>query len=314
MYDALVSVKANPYQDYETFLSEVKALAANELREFCDEMKTLDRDNNYDDHPALYLKNCPIDKEMPIFDHEDPVASKYELKKIFATEAFLCLYAEAVGTIPLGYATINGGDIFHDMYLKTALRDTHSQKSMRSIGFHNDLPNNRARPDWVNIVCHRNHPANKVSTTFIRNRDIIDYLDDETLRVLAEPIFYTEHEVIAVHGGKDKAGVEVKPIYYPGSDITFVYFEQRTTSNEERGLKAIARMDEALHAMKERIYLQPGDFVAINNNACIHGREVVDIQDMEAHKKRWLMKTWNVNTIDGIADLLVPERFHVVNE
>jgi len=56
----------------------------------------------------------------------------------------------------------------------------------------------------------------------------------------------------------------------------------RTTTHHERGLAAITKLNEALHAMQERLFMEPGDIICIDNNACIHSREVIEIKDKEA--------------------------------
>ena len=187
-------------------------------------------------------------------------------------------------------------------------------KSMISLGFHNDLPNNKVRPTWVNIMCMRNAPVNQVATSFVRNIDILDILSKDTKAALTRPIFYTPPEVIAVHGGKCLDDIDVKPIFYPENAIQFVYFENRTTTDTQEGKDAIAELNRVLHQEKERVFLESGDLIAINNNTCIHCREVIEINDAEAHKKRWLIKTWNVGKLSEAEPYVVPGRCRVIDE
>jgi hypothetical protein len=62
---------------------------------------------------------------VPYLDFGNPLASKHELKKTFAAEAFLSVFAELQGTSIITYRTANNGDMFHDIHpaKKTAVHD-----------------------------------------------------------------------------------------------------------------------------------------------------------------------------------------------
>lgn len=312
-YSAVSRVTISPYADIVGFIRTIDNISL-ELKNIVNSIRSTYYGIDFTKNPAFYLKECPIDRELPILDHEDPVASKHQLKKTFFTEAFILFFANCTGSSPVGYRTINSGDLFHDGYLKNALCDTQSQKSMVSLGFHNDLPNNQVRPTWVNIVCLRNALVNRVATSFVRNIDILDMLSTDTKAVLSKPIFHTPPEVIAVHGGKSLDDIDIKPIFYPQNIVQFVYFENRTTTDSQEGRDAIAELDRVLHREKEAVFLESGDLISINNNTSIHCREVIDINDIEAHKKRWLMKTWNVGKLSEAKPYLIPGRCRVVDE
>lgn len=311
----ILDVRINPYSEYQSFLEQIKfIIARKDIPEFfldvCNQVRGLD----LNDSPAIILRNCPIDQVLPVFDRKDPVNSKYKLKKTFIAEAFLTLYAELTGSCAVGYKTINGGDVFHDIYPKEGLLDSQSQKSIITLGFHNDLPNHRVRPDWVNILCLRNSFFNRVSTTMIRNKDIVNGLSKEVLDVLEQPIFYTPHEVVSVHGGRSEEGVENKAIYNQFGDVPLCYFETRTSSNEIDGQRAIQELDRVLHKVKRPVFLESGDFVSIANNQRLHAREVLHLGDMEGHYKRWLCKTFNVNDLEQHQSAMADGLFHIADE
>jgi len=311
----MLDIKSNPYQNYHLFLEEIQTLISTDqipifFTDICRHIKDLDLNES----PAIILRNCPIDDSLPVFDHKEPVQSKYGLKKTFIAEAFLNLYSELVGSYPVGYKTINNGDLFHDIYPKADLLNSQSQKSTVTLGFHNDLPNNKVRPDWVNILCLRNSNLNRVSTTMIRNKDIIDVLDQETLDILKEPIFFTPHEVVSVDGGRNEEGIEIKPIYQETDPVPLCYFETRTQSSHPEGQHAIQELDRVLHEVKQPVFLEPGDFVSIANNYSLHAREVIHIGDREAHQKRWLCKTFNVDNIKEHQAAMSDGQFRVVDE
>jgi hypothetical protein len=45
----------------------------------------------------------------------------------------------------------------------------------------------------------------------------------------------------------------------------------------------------------------------------IHGREVKQLRDIESLKRRWLMKTHNVNSLRAFEQYFLPGRYGVVN-
>ncbi|KVQ66285.1 hypothetical protein WT22_08660 [Burkholderia territorii] len=242
----------------------------------------------------LYLKNLPVEMDLPVFGHDDPVRDKYEMKVTFVTEALLSLFALATGTPIIGYRTINNGDMFHDVYLKESLKHTASQKSMVSFGFHYDMGFKNVRPDWANLACVRSARQNCVSTSVCRNVDIINGLSSADLLTLSRPIYTTPPEVVSVVGGEESATPPVKPIYFPDKPWKFEYFEGRTTTGDTDGMETIRRLDSLLHRAKQHLALEPGDLAAISNNHAMHCREVLSIHDMDAHRIRWLIKTYNV--------------------
>lgn len=311
----LLAIPISPYLDYRVFFLEIQAILHSTklplfFKKLCEDIKSVDLHDN----PVFILRNCPIDAHLPVFDIDEPLQSKYQLKNTFISEAFLNIFAELTNNSPLGYKNINNGDHFHDVYPMRKLMNSQSQKSLVTLGFHNDLPNNIARPDWVNILCLRNYHLNRVSTTIIRNVDIIKNLDQETLAILKKPLFKTPPEVISVYGGRDENDVVHKPIYFENASMPFCYFETRTKAMTQDGESAIAKLDAVLHNVKQRVFLGAGDFISIANNHCLHAREVVEITDAEEHKKRWLQKTFNVNNIHNFHEHMVEHKFRVINE
>lgn len=81
---ALLSLSANPYSDYPGFMAEVPELATTpdvpgRLVELCDSLT----DADYAAEPYAVLRNCPIDHDVPVFDFDEPVAHKRQVKATF---------------------------------------------------------------------------------------------------------------------------------------------------------------------------------------------------------------------------------------
>ncbi len=91
------------------------------------------------------------------------------------------------------------------------------------------------------------------------------------------------------------------------------YFETRTRGLTEEAGAVLAKLDRALHALKQRVFIEPGDFVITYNNYTIHAKEVVTVADEELLRTRWIIKTVNVDSIAPHLGRLVPGTDYLVN-
>jgi L-asparagine oxygenase len=308
-----LALDASPYREHERFMAEVRTFVdAGEVPDgiagFCREVKALDRR----EQPFVLLRNCPIDRDVPAFDFEEPVESKRAVKRTFVAEGFLALYALLVDTPPIGYANVNDGDVFQDIYPKASLRDTQSQKALGPIRFHKDLANHFVRPDYVNMLSMRADPRNRVYTSFVRNREALERLPDEIVATLREVEFHTPFDDLTVRSGKVDVG-EAPPHAVLTEELDLRFFEGRTVGLTERARLAVGALVEMLHALKARVLLMPGDFLSEHNNFSIHCKEIVHVHDPETLKTRWIIKTVNVDDLDVHARHYLPDRYGIVN-
>lgn len=305
-------IDASPYSDYERFQGVVGELAATivpaRFGEFCEEVKALDRR----DEPFVLIKNCPFDQNMPIFDFDTPVESKRELKRTFVAEAFLALYALLVDTPAIGYINVNDGDVFQDIYPKRALKDTQSQKALGDIKFHKDLANHFVRPDYVNMLSMRADPRNQVYTSFVRNRQALAMLPDEIRETLRAVEYHTPYDDLTVAGGRTDVG-EAPAHAVLTDELDLRFFETRTVGLSDDAQRAVEALTRVLHELKARVLLMPGDFLSEHNNFSIHCKEIVHVEDPEALKGRWIIKTVNVDRLSDHDEHFLPGRYGIVN-
>jgi len=308
-----LGLDASPYEDYVGFTAEVRGLVDRGavpagVAGFCQRVRALDRR----EQPFVLLRNCPIDRDVPIFDFERPVEHKRACKRTFVAEAFLALYAQLVGTPPIGYANVNDGDVFQDIYPKASMADTQSQKALGEIHFHKDLANHFVRPDYVNMLSMRADPRNRVYTSFVRNGEALERLPDEVVERLREVEFHTPFDDLTVRSGAVDVG-EAPPHAVLTDELDLRFFEGRTVGLTDRARGAVDRLVAMLHALKARVLLMPGDFLSEHNNFSIHCKEIVHVHDREALKTRWIIKTVNVDDLDAHAHRYVPGRYGIVN-
>lgn len=308
----LLLLTADPYRQYEAHRHQVRRLAADGTvpQRFLDYVATLE-ERDRDARPVVVLKNVPYDRDVPPFDFDEPVESKYKLKTTFLAEGFLALFAELAGTPAIGYVNVNAGDVFQDIYPKRELQGSQSQKALKEIFFHKDLANHFVRPDQVYMVGMRSNPVNEVYTTFVRNIDVIAAFTDEEVEHLRRPDFYTPFDDLTVKGGSLELGeADRHPIVSEEFNIRF--FENRTVGLTPEAERLVPRVAEMLHRFKRRVFIEPGDFVVTYNNHTVHAKEVVSVGDPEALKTRWILKTVNVDDVAPHREHLMDGTDHLV--
>lgn len=312
----LLKIHVNPNADYAGFQAEVMRVVAEsgaiaeDFRNLCNVKKFA---NQYEE-PYILLKNCPVDPELPMLDLDTPVVDKHNRKTTYVAEAFLLLYAEMMGQQPIGYINVNDGDVFQDIHPMRSLMETQSQKAAKTIFFHKDLANHFVRPDWVNILGLRASDRNEIYTSFVRNRDLLNYLDDRVLDGLRQERFHTPYDDLTLSSSNKKLGQAPNhPILGGATEYDLRFFENRTVGTDAESQELVDEVVRALHVLKKRLMILKGDFIGSANNECIHSKEVIRITDEDAVTNRWLMKTVNVRSLDVHKMHMMPSEIRIVN-
>ena len=147
----------------------------------------------------------------------------------------------------------------------------------------------------MEYICLRNDSKNIVYTTFVKNKDLLCELDSlGIIEILKDDMYYTPYDALTKYGDKTNELGKAKnhSIIYDEFNISF--FEGRTKGLSESHQKAVDLVIKSLHKLKRGIHFTPGDFISSENNKCIHGKEIHEIQNGEKLKERWLMKTVNL--------------------
>jgi hypothetical protein len=315
----VLDISTSPYRDYWAFHAEVRRLIDDGripacLQEVCASARTWDVRRD----PIVFLRNCPTG-DVPYLDFENPLESKYERKRDFIAEAFMTVFAELHGSTVVTYRTANRGDFFHDVHPLKNLQFSKSQKSVNTLPFHTDLPDNKVRPDWANLLYLRSSERNEVYTAFVRLTDVVAALDADVLATLRKPLFRvprtrTEND-INVYGLAEEGFLEWKPIIIPDRGYEYFCFNECLTVADSREAQAaMAVLSNALQRIRHSISITERDFVACCNNTSMHARHVVRITDWNEHQHRWVLKTWNVEDVALHQQHFVPGRNNVVDE
>lgn len=314
LHDVLLPARHNPYAEYDAFTAEIEAVIRDgRVPGVLLDIARYARQRDSYAKPFVRLRNCPIDEQRPVFDFVRPVASKYELKKTYVAEGFLTLFSVLMRTPIMRYALMNNGDAYHDIFPMEELSGSLSQKSLISLGHHQDFPIHFARPRWVSMLAIRNPEANDVYSTFVRNLDILETLDAECLEALSRNDFHTPYDDVTKHGDKKNSlnnDGDWRPIR---EGNMLVYYEGRTRARTQAGEAALKALDAAIARFTQRVKLDDGEFISFDNETTLHGRDVATIRNAAAHKTRWLMKAHTVPSLAPYADRFIVGRPGVVN-
>lgn len=315
IFSILSQIKTNPYEDYDSFSNDVFKLLNNNdvapaLKKVCEQKNSI---NSFED-PYVFLKNCPIDKELPFLDFDEPVLDKRKRKKTYVSEAFLLMYAKYMKQEPIGYINVNDGDVFQDIHPKKSLVGSQSQKALKPIYFHKDLANHFVRPDWVNIIGLRSNLKNQVFTSFVSNKQLLEGLDQKILDDLRRYEFQTPYDDLSKYNSHVELGEpDIHPILGGATPTDIRIFENRTFALTPRAEGALKIVLEKLHKIKIRLQVGAGDFIGSANNDCLHCKEVLFVEDEESLQNRWLMKTVNVKSLNHHQQHLLEGTSRTVN-
>jgi L-asparagine oxygenase len=315
LFNSLIDIKINPYQDYLGFKKHISTIIEsgkipNRLHHFLNDSK--DKDPSH--HPFIFIENLPLDPILPYFDNQNPVEEKRSLKTTFIAESILEIFAQIRNENPIGYLNVNQGDVFQDIFPKTDLYNSQSQKALNEIRFHKDLANHFVQPDWVNIFCLRNDIENIITTAFTRNIDILNNFSNEEKQELSSLNFHTPYDDLSTYKSLVELGEANRHAILPHQHSHEIrFFENRTQGLTPRAEELISKLVRLVHQYKVGIHLRPGDLIASQNNYSLHCKEILALNNEYLAKKRWLMKTVNVADYKQIIPHAVEGKEWLVN-
>ncbi|WP_423393046.1 hypothetical protein [Burkholderia sp. LMG 21824] len=313
LYSDLASVSGNPYENYHEFVTAIRELVASSrsfdvLRKIASQISEC----RPEDSPFVFGRNCPIDKNLPILDWENPVEDKKLNKTTYISEGFLAAMSILLVKPAIAHRSVNNGDFFHDIAPKKSMTESQSQKTLGTLKFHKDFTNHFAQPDFVLQVVLRNNPINEVYSTYVSNKEMIKRLDSDLIDELRREKFYTPYDDISTKESTALSG-KAKNHSIVEENFRFRFFEGRTVGLDEKASSAVDQLITLMHHTKVRNIPRPGDFVLLRNHYCLHGKEVDSVSDPLELQNRWIMKTHNVEDISKFEKFFETASYGVVN-
>ncbi|MFI6002671.1 TauD/TfdA family dioxygenase [Streptomyces sp. NPDC051366] len=296
LYSALENTKGNPYDDYPAFSRSVAdVIDRKEVPDFFVEVARqvrAEREAGVSD--THVLRNCPLDKEIPVLGHDDPQADKRALKKTFISEAFLELFGQLTGTPLLSYATRFNGDFFTDVFAINKYSGKQTGYSDGELVYHNDRTAHPVRADFITLLGMRCPTEEFTYTSLVEGRTLRAGLTADEQRILRESHFVTPFDVVSRDNNQGLTVSDQHPILE--GDYGIRYLDTHTTVASGAPTEAkdalIALKNALTRAEKKRHRILEGDLLVFANQNGLHSREKIEVIDPERSRSRWLLKTY----------------------
>ncbi len=293
---ALASVTKSPYEDYPAFSRSVGDLVdrGDVPAFFAEAVAGIRAEREAGTSDAHVLRNCPIDEEVPVLGHDDPLADKYAKKTTFVAEVLLELFAQLAGTPLLAYDTRFNGDFFTDVIAINRYSGKQTGFSDGELVFHNDRTAHPVRADFISLVGMRCPEGELTYTGFVEGRALLAHLTAEEQEILRKPYFVTPFDVFSRDNNKSLTVSEAHPILERAHSIR--YLDTHTTvapdSPPEAKDTLIALKNALVRAEKKRHRILTGDLFSFANQDGLHSRDKIEVIDPERARSRWLLKTY----------------------
>lgn len=248
------------------------------------------------------LKNCPIDKNLPNLNLDDPINDKYLLKKSFLSEAFLDIFAYLLNSPLFSYASRNNGDFFTDVICINRFRGKNTGFTDGDLIYHNDRTSHPVQADYITLLGIRCPKDDLIYTNYIDGKDIINNLSPRHLEILKKKIFYTEVDDLTKENVKNWSKSNIHAIINGEK----VWFQDTLTKPIENApveaIEAILALRNAMtKAFKWHHKIENGDLLVFPNQYGLHNRERIEINNPEESSKRWLLKTYTFENEESAA-------------
>lgn len=292
-----LGLDSNPYHQYKEFRHEISYyLAENQVPEsFLQICESIKDDRKSGATYAHLIQNCPIDFDIPLFNHADPLNDKYAKKQTYIGESFLELLAQLTDAPPLAYDTRNNGDFFHDVYAHAKYSNTQTQKTDSELFYHNDRTAHEIRADYLALLGMRSYENNKIYTGYIDGRALLENLTEIEQEILRNSYFITPFDDYSKDSNENQVSSDIHSILEDFQN--FRYYDTRTTYAPNAPIEArealLSLKDAIMKAQKDHIQIKAGELFVFPNQAGLHNREIIEVADSQEAKDRWILKTYN---------------------
>ncbi len=246
--------------------------------------------------PALVIRGFQLPKKLP----PTPIDGRISLEKISGPLEILLGIFDIFDATPVGYAGENE-DCFirHVVPSKLALEEVSSHGSLMPLNSHIDNPHlpigvesceeESPAPNyigWLGLRCELDVP-----TSVVLLEDVLAILPSAVIDSLKKPIFEIYRPPSFGAGATNQ---RLAPILVPdhtGKLCTRHGFAEPTNSEASHALSLFsiaANSSDLTH----QVILRPGDLLLINNQKCMHGRDV--FQPRYDGTDRWLLRFYGV--------------------
>lgn len=287
---------SSPYEAFDRVLLQIHRIFADLPELLLEAILAFGR--HPDIEGAMLLKNMPTDEDLC---DTPPNGERVKDKKTFVSEGCALGITQLIGE-PVGYLSEKSGEIIHNVVpVQSGCYTQSNQGSKVFLNFHNDIvyddcgSYHEKNPDFLVLYCLRDDPTGQAFTYFCDARDLCRLLDKDDLEILRRPLFRTaapssytrEAQKGKVVWSKPmpilKGPMEYPEICVSANGLQAMMPEAETSFNHLRQLC----MDNRIC---QKVLLQPGDALLINNRKGLHARNM--FEPAFNGKDRWLQRTY----------------------
>lgn len=273
----------NPYLELEAFLEQAQKLNKELLPLDVQCTLTLLKERQNENSHLLFT-GLPLDQNLIA----TPIFLNLSEKKSFISELNLSLFGTFLGQ-PFNYIQEEGGNIFRNIRPTQENTDEQTSDSSNAIlELHTETAFHPIKPDFLMLYCLRTDRDGKAYTLVSDLCKVLAELDEETILELEKDQFRAAIDYSFGNFNWDKYTPIAEPIIY--QDRTRVTYEHFMIANSPEGQKALEKMTYAVRKVQEKILLQPGDLLIIDNKRAIHGRTAFRMYG-DGHD-RWLQRMY----------------------
>ena len=234
------------------------------------------------DEGVAYLMGLPRDITLPLTPQDGKQTPD---KKTYVSEGLLNAVSFALGMHPVAFHNEKEGALIHQVVPVPGRESSVSNQGAGMFSMHTEGTHMAQPPHVLALMCVRN--TEKGATNFASldraMKDAPPHIMDELRKQK-----YTQLMGVSSGGGGRYSlaiitGPEDRPVY----QVDF-------TDAEGTDLDSCAALDYlkwAAVSCEERVVLQPGDMVVLNNRTSVHGR-VGFTPDYSRHEQRWLQRQY----------------------
>lgn len=247
--------------------------------------------------PALVIRGFGIKQNLP----PTPLNGRADLNKISRPLELMLGIFNIIEASPVGYSGENE-DCFirHVVPAIAATNEVSSHGSIRPLNSHIDNPHlpignescehESSAPNfigWLGLRCELDVP-----TSIIFLEDIVKTLPQEVVNSLKKPIFKIRRPPSFGEAGITQ---KIAPLLVPDTDGNLCIrhgFSNSTDLESENAMNLLSLTADD-KSISHQVILRTGDLLIINNQKCLHGRDV--FKPRCDGTDRWLLRFYGVN-------------------
>jgi len=303
--DLLKQVTASPYENTVEFTQQAY-LAADGLP-LSIRKQLLEFYTHGNASGVLIFKTCP---QEPNIDGITTPTLKSR-KTSFVSETCLAILAARLGKI-FGYPAIENGSLFQNVVPRQGSERKQSNASSSSkLRLHTEQHFHPHSPDYILLYCLRTTPG--VKTYFVSVNQLVQYLDEQSIKILFEPLYRTGVDYIFGNHDEKPGNGPVESVLYGSRAAPFIRYDRDLMiGTTAQARKALNKVHKFFDEQQQHALLSAGDVLIIDNRRVVHGRSSfkANYDGMD----RWLLRTKVLRNIDQAARDLCAEGINITTK